>query len=341
MKLAIATTTIHAPTALHAFRAADSDVHFFITGDRKSPDAEIVRSLSGLGNFSYYSLAMQHELGYACSDLLGDNTVARRSIALLEALRWKADAIIYWDDDNLCLDRSYFAHVRHALGQPFDGIAVSGFNGWFDVGQLLDPVAPHRGFPYKAIPLWQAKPITGAKVGVAAGICLGDPDVDAITRIANQAKPLDVHRISELLRAGIVVHPSTKTVFNSQNTSFIRELAPAFLMVPHFKRFDDILASIVAQRIMRQLDYVVRFGQPYVWQQRNPHDLMKDLTLEIWGMGAIAGFAAALDTLELPESGDVAECVRFIYRKLGEIGLVPEGVSELADAWCDDIAKVM
>ena len=85
-----------------------------------------------------------------------------------------------------------------------------------------------------------------------------------------------VHRVSELLRAGIVVNPkTTHTVFNSQNTAVIRELAPAFFMVPQWGRYDDIFASLMVQRLMRERGLVTHFGQPFVWQQRNAHDLLK------------------------------------------------------------------
>ena len=96
---------------------------------------------------------------------------------------------------------------------------------------------------------------------------LGDPDTSAVDRISRHPT---VHQVSELLRAGIVTDPrECYAPLNSQNIAFVRELAPCFLMVPVFGRYDDIYASLLAQRVMREHNFHVHFGQPFVWQQRN------------------------------------------------------------------------
>ena len=152
-----------------------------------------------------------------------------------------------------------------------------------------------------------------------------------------------VHRVSELLRAGIVVDPTpTWTVFNSQNTAIIRELAPAFFMVPQWGRYDDIFASLMVQRLMRERGLVTHFGQPFVWQQRNAHDLLRDLRAEQFGAERILDFTAWLDGFILTaDQRSVADQMRILFTNLP--GWMPERgkIQEMVLAWCEDVDGVM
>jgi hypothetical protein len=316
MKVACVTTTINVPDVLRLYAAADPAVHFFVVGDRKTPNAAVANMLLDIPEHSYYGVGMQHRLGYKCSELIGYNSIQRRNIGFLEAAKWGADVVVSVDDDNVPLNNSYFSSFvplqpvhtelgaakkiatnrysigQHIPGQLFNGIMASSSSGWFDVGQLLNPPASHRGFPHDIKSKANFTHVTNAKIGVMAGMCLGDPDIGATTRIVNA--PI-VHGVSELLRAGIVVDPTKHTVFNSQNTAIIRELLPAWGMIPFVGRYDDIYASLICHRVMRDRDLYVHYGQPFVWQQRNAHNLVKDLRGEIDGMENITKLASILD----------------------------------------------
>ena len=338
MKLSLVTTTIHVPQLLKSMRALDPSVDFFVAGDIKTP-AETADFCKAIPNCYYYGPQEQRDLGYACSDLIGWNCIQRRNIALLEALKSGAEAIILWDDDNAPITRDYFARFRATLGQPFAGIFVRGDSGWFDVGDLLSPRASHRGFPHDVWSKWTAGHVADVKVGVAAGLCLGDPDISAATRIA--VGP-EVHGVSELARAGVVVDPSTRTVFNSQNVAFTRDLAPCFLMVPQFQRYDDILASLIAQRVMKEMNLAVHFGPPAIWQSRNPHNLVKDLKAEMFGMERIRDFAAWLDNFVLSYHGNVLSPVDALYSEMAtRLSWMPTDVYALGRAWLQDLEKVL
>ncbi len=340
-KVAVATTTINIPTALELMHAYGKDVALFVAGDMKTPEPQCADFVNKLGGNAYYlSVEHQKSLNYACSDLIGWNCIQRRNIAILESLKWGADIIVLWDDDNIAMNSAYFDNFVSALSYPFDGVAVRGYSGWFDVGQLLDPVAPHRGFPSDVAPLWSAGTIVNAKVGVAAGICMGDPDIDAFTRLANRAKPLDVHRASQLLDAGIVVRSDTKTIFNSQNTAFIRELAPAMCMLPGLGRYDDIFASLICQCVMQERKLHVHFGHPYIWQSRNPHNLISDLKAEVFGMEHVHRFSKLLDGV-LMKSDDVVDDVEQIAQALADADWFPKNTAIALHAWLEDIETVM
>jgi hypothetical protein len=348
MKTALITTTINVPTVLELYRQHGPDVAFFVAGDVKTPDYDRHKwpPLDG-----YLSPERQKSLGYKCSELIGWNSIQRRNIALLEAVKWGADIIVSIDDDNIPLPavpntdyRSYFNQFRDALGTNyhegrFNGIKVTGLDGWFDVGRLLDPVAPHRGFPIShGNDLWRADHATNARVGVAAGICLGDPDVSAVTRLAHHP---EVHRVSELLNTGIIVDNKTWTVFNSQNTAFIRELAPAFFMLPGVGRMDDIYASLIMQRLLAHRGLHVHFGRPYCWQSRNPHNLVKDLRAEIDGIEGVEKLADALEDVGFMAHHSNLECIRSLWNQLERAKLFPAQTVETALAFLDDCEAVL
>lgn len=349
MKVGLITTTIHVPHVLRLYRRYGPDVKFFVAIDKKTPD----EACEFLGSIPDLDLIRQTD--YKCDALIGWNSIQRRNLALLEALRWGAEIIISCDDDNLPIDEDYFRYFAEVLDpdmwigfrrQPFSGLCATG--GWFDPGALLSPSAPHRGFPVTCSRANRLVPVIDAKIGVAAGVCLGDPDTSAYWRMAH--RPI-VHQTSQLLEAGVVFSPRAAlpdgrqggwTVFNSQNTAIIRELAPAWSMWVGVSRYDDILASLVVQRVMRERGYHVHFGKPFVWQQRNEHDLQKDLEGEIWGMRRITEIADFLDSLPPGLSGEsVIDHTREIFIALQKLPWLPPVTSAAALAFLDDCEGAM
>lgn len=334
VRTALITTTVNVPTVLGLYRKLGPDVFFFVAADEKTP-REAYEFCAGIPGCEIYSPGRQRELGYEVSSFLGWSTITRRNIALLEALKWGADVIVSIDDDNIPVER-YFE--RFGSGLDFSGCELSAKCGWLDPGHLMVPKTKHRGFPHDfAFESFDVAPVVGARVGVSAGLCLGDPDISAATRM--ELKPL-VQSVTELARGGVVVDPrGCWTVWNTQNTSFVRELAPAMFCAPQIGRCDDIYASLITQRAMRELGYYVHFGRPFVHQQRNPHDLLKDMAAEMWGMSNIVAFANFLDATQLPHK-NVLDNLRRIW-KAAEAFKMPAGTVETAQAFLSDCEKVM
>ncbi len=345
MKTALITTTINVPAVLALYRRFDpsASVRFFVAIDEKTPMAAI-HLCDSLGN-----VEVTHRTNYKCDPLIGDNSIQRRNIALLEALKWGADIIVSVDDDNIPLDPNYFYQFEHVLAQPFSGLKTDLKPGeWFDVGAFLQPPATHRGIPAQFYDVPDRfTHVIDAKIGVAAGMVLGDPDTSAVERIARSPR---VSGVAEILKAGIVVDPHTHTVFNSQNTAIIRELAPAMMMSPGVGRYDDIFAGLLCQRVMRDRGLHVHFGRPFVYQQRNQHDLTKDLKAELFGMEHLVQFAEWLDAIDLNPTvpgkwGEVRtpvlQDVATIFAHLAHEDWMPKIVSECGLAWCDDCEAVL
>lgn len=342
MKIALITTTINIPHVLKLYRACGPDVAFFVAGDQKTPHDGVEQLADEVGGYFRY-LAPDQQTQWACSDLIGWNTKSRRNIAMLEALKWGADTVVVVDDDNIPMSTDYFDRFEMALGSTFSGPAVGEPASWFDYGQWQFPRdggAPvvQRGFPQQILSRDPVNSVVDARVGVAQGVVIGDPDTSAVDRMSR--RPV-VHQISELLKAGVVVNPTAKTVFNSQNTAVVRELAPCFLLPTHlWDRYDDIFMSLITQRVMREKGFHLHVGPPLVWQARNPHNDLRDLKSEIWGMEHIVEFAKVLDDMDLGQA-PVVNQVRLIFSRLKNCTWMPPGVSELGLAWCEDVEKVL
>lgn len=333
MKIALCTTTINVPHVLKLYRACGPDVKFFVATDEKTSKAALsLMHKVGASTFGEVTSSL-----WKCSPLIGWNSIQRRNIAFLEALKWGADIIVSIDDDNAPTSTNYFEQITTPLAQSFNGVRASGKNHWFDVGQLLHPKAPHRGYPRPVKHEMHCTPVTGAVVGVAAGICLGDPDIDATTRLALAP---EVHQVSQLLEAGIVVDTGTWTVFNSQNTAVLREFVPAWGMIPFVGRMDDIYASLICQRVMRERNLHVHFGKPFVWQQRNEHNLVKDLRGEIDGYENVERLAALLDHIVLAGKSVIDDC-RAIWSMLNHTDWMPGRSVSAMMAYIDDAESVL
>lgn len=330
MKIAVITTTIRIPQVLQLYREYDQEVVFFIAGDLKTPHEEVQKLCRELSDCYYFGPAQQSV--WQVSEALGWNCIQRRNIALLEALKWGADLIITIDDDNFPLASDYFADFRYIMSGQHSGMLYQ--SDWFDVGQYLVPPIPQRGFPTTEISGHWFGLSFDMDVGVAQGAVLGDPDCSAVDRISQN--PL-CHNASAALMAGIFVDPyQSWSIFNSQNTAFRRCIAPCMFVWPNVGRYDDIYASLVAQRVLREQDMVVHFGEPAVWQARRPQDSLKNLADELKGMSSVVEITQVLDDTELQGGSTdmLAKCVQ----ALGNY--IPKGRA-VFDLWRADVESAL
>lgn len=333
--------TIYVPTVLRLYRKIAPEIEFFVVGDVQAPDDEIRAFLKTVEPARYYSAEDQRRLGYASCDLVAWRHPGRRSIGLLEAVKAGADMVVHADDDNTAIEHSYFQHFERLVGSRFTGLEATSGTGWVDAAWFLQPSVHHRGFPHQ---LWhpfsppEISSVRDARIGVAAGLWLGDPDIDAVTRIVNHPACMTTSPVAD---AGFVVDPKCYSPFNSQNTAFARELLPAMVMLTPYDRFDDIWCSYIAERVMREHGWAVHYGKPYVWQQRvggRDKRLMKDLSDEVYGMTHTLQFTAILDDTELTGTSVVEDVAR-IHERLA--GTEYSKAAELGAAWVRDAERVL
>jgi hypothetical protein len=319
MKTAIITTTIHVPKLLADY-AKDAQAHkraieFYVVGDRKTPpEAEsFCKNLASETGIPMHWLGVreQEEILASYPELgahLPWNCIQRRNVGHLLAVADGHEMIIAIDDDNFRTDDDYVGLHLAALNAK-ETESVSAKSGWFNCCALLEEAQGRQFFP-RGYPVLQRTGLPGemsyaksnARVVVNAGLWLGDPDIDAVTRLAIQPDATAVKRKETLALA-----KGTWCPFNSQNTAVHRDVMPAWFMSPCVGRFDDIWGSYIALTCIEHMGHAIAFGRPLVRQDRNAHDLYRDFDLERLGMRYTDGFCAALRATPL-KGKDYATC---------------------------------
>jgi hypothetical protein len=335
--VAIVTTTINYPK--NTFTELARAAHLIVVGDQKTPveTEELVRSLDG----TY--LRPDQQDGWRCSEVMGWNCIQRRNIGFLEAARQGADIVITVDDDN-CPENAPLWLRDHVNGfthtDELFPLVASPRGGWFNPGSLLSPPIWARGLPYPEdyeSTGWEREvPDAEAKVGVNAGLWLGDPDIDAIQRISRAPITKGLRSIDKLKIARGVWSP-----INSQNTAWVKDLVPLAVVFPFIGRWDDILGGYTAQWSFWKAGYVAQYGVPLVTQERNDHDLYKDLELECEGMRWTRRWIELLEGL--PATGDPLTDLDNLANDLWESDTATPWQLKLADffkAWTHDWSTI-
>jgi hypothetical protein len=100
----------------------------------------------------------------------------------------------------------------------------------------------------------------------------------------------------------------------------------------------DIWRSFVAQRIAWENGWSVLFHHATVWQDRNPHNLMRDFEDEIPGYVNNTRIVTALSDLPLAGgSAAMADNLIRCYQTLIALGVVAEAEMPLLRCWLADL----
>lgn len=279
MKKCIVTTTISSPTLSTKEWAKRKDYDLIIVGDLKTPHDEYRELEVQNSNFKYLSPDDQILLSKNLSDAIGWNKIQRRNMGFLYAYANKYDIIGTFDDDNLILD-SWSGDTSVGKEIEVDVYENIDHNA-FDPFSVLKLPFHHRGYPLEYcknknnIQKTDTKKI---KVLVEAPIPYGDSDVDAITRIM----------IDNNIGPYIGNHYSSNQImpFNSQCTFIHRDILKYYFMLTDVGRHDDILGSYLLQKRMKENGYMhsfIVFSASIAIQNRNEHNLFKDLQQEVFG----------------------------------------------------------
>jgi len=271
MQKFIATTTINPPTKALLKFIYRTDWEVVITGDLKTPH-KLYRELEkNFPNITYLSPHDQRKLYPKLSKLIGWRCIQRRNISVVHAYRKGADVIALIDDDNipynswgenLLIGKKVRAHYYETEQPVFDPLSATNRNKLW-----------HRGFPIELVKGKNRIKKTRFKkfvdVLVQADLWDGEADVDAIERISLKTK--------NMLRAKTPYASNKLSPFNSQNTFLARKVIPDFFLFPHVGRLDDIWGSYYLQH---KYPGCVVYNKPSVFQERNAHNLFKDMDKE-------------------------------------------------------------
>ena len=267
MKKYIISTTINPPT--EAIKKFDNlkDWNLIISGDLKTP------SNYKLKNGIYISPKDQEKISKKLSDLIGWNCIQRRNFAMIMAYKQGADIIATIDDDNipfanwgknLLIEKKVKAKKYITKEDAFDPISVTNYKHLW-----------HRGFPLQILKNKNKRKDSkniNSNFDVQADFWNGDPDIDAICRME--------HAPECKFQTSVFPFTSNKmSPFNSQNTYLKRKVMEHYFLFPHIGRMDDIWASYYVEA----KGFKVLYNKPSVYQQRNVHDLTKDMKKEYIG----------------------------------------------------------
>lgn len=270
MKKFIVTTTINKPTIATEKFASLKDWTLIVVGDKKTPH-EHYEEL----NCVYISPDYMEKKYPDLCELIGWNTYDIRNLGYIEAYQMGADVIASVDDDNIPYDdwgTDLYVNQKiecdlyePTLHNVFDPLSVTSTN------QIW-----HRGYPIECVPTRhnvEYKGKTKRKVLVQADLWDGNPDIDAIARMAfspcvkysDITKPYCSHKLSP---------------FNTQNTFLSRKVFPDFCAIPGVGRMNDIWGAYIFEHYNPSS---VIYNRASVYQERNPHVLTKDLEDEMIG----------------------------------------------------------
>jgi hypothetical protein len=317
-------TSINPPSeAIKSFSNV-SGYKLIVIGDNKTPkDWQ-------WANVDFIAIDVQKQTGYHLTPLLPENHYCRKNIGYLHAMQAGAAIIYDTDDDNIPYE--YWQ-------EPFDeaGTALTTENAGF-INILSYYTQQHiwpRGLPLKRI---KETPVVAepdfkdtSKVAVWQGLADNDPDVDAIYRLTNNT-PCFFEK-----KGNIVLNKGTLTSFNSQNTFFKQEVF-ALLYLPSFVtfRYTDILRSLIAQPVLWAAGYYLGYFKATVYQDRNPHDYMKDFESEI-PCYLYPEQVIEIASQTVREVASISENLLNVYIALVKAGIVPEKELPLVEAWIKDV----
>ncbi|MEG0025388.1 MAG: STELLO glycosyltransferase family protein [Akkermansia sp.] len=322
-------TSIQAPTSAIIQlndKLIENKISFILVGDRKGP-------MEYPQWADFLSIDHQYNLPFALSKLLPEKHYARKNLGYLRALSQGAQVIYETDDDNApekswqlyCSD-----HVKAEL---------VGKSQWANIYQsFTDENVWPRGLSLQFI----NEPYSLLGNGdyyspIRQGLANGSPDVDAIWRLSMDKEIIFKERDA------VVLDKNTWCPFNSQNTWWSKEVFP-LMYLPSFVSFrmTDIWRSFIAQRCVWAIGGKISFHIADVYQERNAHYLMKDFEDEIPGYMNNDRIAQVLQETDLLEGREnVSQNLLTCYKKLVEIGIVPDKEIPLVEAWIRDCSQWM
>jgi hypothetical protein len=217
-------------------------------------------------------------------------------------------------------------------------------DGWFNAYRCFtDEFIWPRGLPLDQVRngSFAATALPASPQEVAApiqqGLADNSPDVDAVWRLLHD-KPFTFDR-----RPSVCLLPGTWCPFNSQSTWWWPQAYPLMYLPSYCSfRMTDIWRSFVAQRCLWEMGYGVVFHAAEVYQERNPHDLMKDFEAEIAGYCGNQAFVDVLAATSLKSGiGNALHNLVRCYERLVEAAFFPGKEMELVRAWAQDIEPLM
>lgn len=296
-----------------------------IVGDTKTPESWAQEGVD------FLNLPRQNSLFRVLSEAIPTQHYARKNLGYLQARTYNPEWIYETDDDNFPLESPF---GKRALSIDLD--FFSSKSRWLNVyeifGYTTEGVEPAiiwpRGFDLQSIRAPHNFSYNGMQMSpIQQGLANGDPDVDALYRLILGNEISFRHRAPLALEKGQICPTNSQTTWWHSSVTQLMYLPSTCTF-----RLTDILRGFVAWRILQEGDTAVSFHSPIVRQDRNLHDLIRDLRDEVELYLLSDRLIASLLDLELTNM-TVSEQLFACYESLAMLGVVSQSEMDLLASW--------
>ena len=339
-------TTIQEPThsvKKLAERIVSTKGGLVIVGDSKGPASFNLSDVDGLQptQLAFLNLEDQLKSEFQLAKDLPTKHYSRKNIGYLYAIAHGASSIYETDDDNAPLpswkvrDEYDDCQIIRANKKVDD----SNRPDWVNVYQHFskENIWP-RGLPLDQIrtPVVTTEEASNSWAPIQQGLANGAPDVDAVWRLVMDRE------FSFADNSSVMVEPGQWCPFNTQSTWWWPVVYP-LLYIPSYCSFRmcDIWKSFVAQRCLWALGTGVLFHAPEVYQERNPHNLMRDFSDEVVGYEQNDRIAKILQSTSLETGEKAIEDNLFkCYESLVKEKIFPAEELVLLEGWLSALKQI-
>ncbi|XP_071175124.1 uncharacterized protein [Mytilus edulis] len=279
-------TTIYPPSKAVQYIAKLRNWCLLVVADIKTPlKNRYLKNLSNQKTIKYLTIVEQKERYPMLAEAIPFNHFGRKNIGYIYAIQHKAKKIWDFDDDNIgIVDTMKFNSISTAtdyaevctkyvtkIVNPYPYFGVNETYTW-PRGFPLQLIKDNRTIP-KECDLKEQK-----QVGIMQALANEQPDVDAIYRLTRNVP----FNFSNNNKRALLIPRHSYTPFNAQATLWFSssfDLMP--LPVSVNGRVSDIWRSYIAQFFLHKKNIYLAFLPPCVFQERNPHNILKDFNAEM------------------------------------------------------------
>lgn len=295
-EFAILTTTINVPTFLENIctnikKFNHKNIFFLVIADKKTPAnaRAYCKKIEKKFQFKIIYLDIKDQDKFFKKkykniySMFPYNDAHRRLLGLIYVRNMRPKRVIFIDDDNFVSNDVDFLKGHKIVGKKVSGNAIYKKNKWPNIYKFLEtdkkiPIYP-RGFPWSfrnedSFKLSSLK-VKNKTVMANCGFILGDPDIDAVSRLFWKINVKNISsRKNHLLARGMYCP------FNDQNTCIDGDTSLLYYKPISAGRNSDIWTSYMYNKISDIHNCIISYGMPHLTQIRNIHDYWKDFELE-------------------------------------------------------------
>ena len=370
METCVVLTTINNPVLLKGYaenlnKYRGPKIGFIVIGDIATPHEKAKKTIAEIEEQGYVAeycdIPAQKKWLHnypKIAKIVPYRTDNRRNIGFLMAAEKGARTIISIDDDNYATDDEDFYKYHSIVGKKATLPTVSSTSGWFNPCTMLETdhgasIYP-RGYPFskRRKECYTFTQTTG-QIVLNMGLWTADPDVDAVTHLANPTQITHMKSSHD----SIMLERGTYSPINTQNTAFHRSALPCYYYVLmnaslrglKIDRYGDIWSGFFVKKAIDQMNERVTIGRPIAIHKRNSHNYLKDLKCELWGMLLTEEIVKWLEDYQL-ESGnyfdiylEMANGLNKLKNKFQEYAIRKylEKISNAMFVWVDTCRKIM